>query len=397
VGERIWLKHYPPGVAAEIDPDTYPSLPELIHDRALRFADNVAFSNFGARLSYRRYLQLGDSLGAWMQHALHAGKGDRVAIMLPNIMQFPVAVYGSLRAGLTVVNINPLYSPRELQHQLIDSGAETIIIEASATPALAEILHQTPIRNVIVTGVRDLVDEDPAAVCADPRLTRCIEFTLALREGAGLALRPVHVAGHDLAFLQYTGGTTGTSKGAMLTHRNLVANTLQSHTYFASSLRMGLEVYITALPLYHIFALTVNCLCCIYSGGLNVLITDPRDMPAFVKELARRPFTFITGVNTLYNGLLNTPGFSELDFSALRTSIAGGMAAQRSVAEKWRRVTGCVLLEGYGLSETSPTLAANPPGTTEFTGTIGLPVPSTEMSVRDEAGKPLPPGQPGEL
>ncbi len=395
--DRIWLKHYPPEVVPEIDPDTYASLPDLIHDRAARFSDRPAFSNFGAVINYQRYLELGNTLAAWIQHVLNPGKGERIAIMLPNIMQYPVAVYACLRAGMVVVNINPLYSARELRHQLIDSGATSIIIADFATPVLARIVGETSVKNVITTGLRDLVDEKPLAISVDHRLSGAIEFTRVLQQGAGLTFRPARLEGDDLAVLQYTGGTTGTSKGAMLTHRNLVANTLQNHAYFAPSVRVGEEVYITALPLYHIFALTVNCLACIYCGGLNVLITDPRNMPAFVAELSRHPFTYITGVNTLYNGLLNTPGFFDLDFSTLRTSIAGGMAAQRSVAEKWRQATGCLLLQGYGLSETSPTLAANPLSAAEFTGTIGLPVPSTDLSVRDDEGRPLPPGEPGEL
>jgi long-chain acyl-CoA synthetase len=395
--KHVWLKHYPPGVPHEINADAWPSLAALLDEQIVRYRDHPALANFGTVIDYAKYAELSRNLAAWLQQRAGLGRGDRIALMLPNIMQYPVATYAALRAGLAVVNVNPLYSPRELLHQIRDADVDTIVILADVTPTLAEVIGQTGIRYVIVTRLDDLLDVELPSAPVDSRLKQAVSFKDVLREGAMLEFAPVMLQGDDLAFLQYTGGTTGLSRGAMLTHRNMVANALQMHAVFIPNAMPGREIYITALPLYHVFALTVNGIGAVHQGALNVLITNPRDMPAFVQELSRWPFTFISGVNTLYNGLLHTPGFGDLDFSSLRTAIAGGMALQHSVATRWQQVTGRPLLEGYGLSETAPCLSCNPTSTSAFNGTIGVPLPSTEIRIRDDAGNDLPPGTPGEL
>jgi long-chain acyl-CoA synthetase len=377
--------------------EAYASLPELIGAAVERRRDGLAFANFDGRLTYAEFDELSRRIAAFLQQRLGLGKGDRIALMLPNVMQFPVCMYGALRAGLTVVNVNPLYSPRELEYQVNDAGAETLVILADMTPTLGAVLDSTCVRNVIVTQLGDLLPAAPPGHPVDGRLRDPFLFREVLSEGGKLSFSPAGIEPQDVAFLQYTGGTTGVSKGAMLTHRNLVANCMQMEAVFRPLRTPGEEIYITALPLYHVFALTVNCLNGLYTGGTNVLITNPRDMPAFVRELGNWRFTFISGVNTLLNGLLNTPGFAELDFSGLRTTIAGGMALQSTVAKRWQEVTGRVPLEGYGLSETSPCLSCNPADTGEYNGTIGIPLPGTLLAVRDDAGHDLPPGTPGEL
>ncbi len=405
---RFWLKHYPPGVPAEIDPDAIRSLKQLFEDACRDHADKPAFSNMGRVLPYRDVERLSRQFGAWLQKEAGMKKGDRIALMMPNILQYPIAIIGALRAGLTVVNVNPLYTARELEHQLKDSGAATIVVFENAAATLEQVLAKTPVKRVLVTGIGDLLGFPKGAIVnfmirhvkkmVPPwRLPGSLRFGAALAQGASLTLDPVEVEGSDIAFLQYTGGTTGVSKGAVLTHRNLVANTTQVVAFMPELKEIEDAAVITALPLYHIFALTTNLLVFTHTGGHNALITNPRDMPGFVKELAKVRFTFITGVNTLFNGLLNTPGFDKLDFSSLKVALGGGMAVQAAVSERWRQVTGRHICQGWGLTETSPVGTANLPGTLEFNGSIGYPLPSTEISIRDDDGKELAAGSVGEI
>jgi long-chain acyl-CoA synthetase len=406
--EKIWLKSYPPGVSAEIDVYQFSSLVELLEVSCRHYRDKPAFCNNGATLRYAEVDKLSLQFAAYLQQALKLDKGERVAIMLPNLLQHPVATFGILRAGLVVVNVNPLYTARELRQQLADSGAVAIVILENFAHALAAVLHETQVRHVIVTRVGDLL-AFPKSVLVNFVVKRvkhlvptyaiphAIDFRHALAAGGKLTLQKPALAHDDTAFLQYTGGTTGVAKGAILTHGNMVANTLQAEGWFSSVLNEGEEVVITALPLYHIFALTANCLLFIKIGGLNHLITNPRDLPGLVRELRKVHFSFITGVNTLYNALMNTPGFERLDLSALKLAIGGGMAVQKSVAERWQRTTGVVLLEGYGLTETAPVVCINAVDTKQFSGCIGLPVPSTEICIQDDAGRHLGVGEVGEL
>ncbi|MGQ0383574.1 MAG: AMP-binding protein [Gammaproteobacteria bacterium] len=407
-GGRYWLKHYPPGVPADIDPDAIRSLKHMFEDGFRLYAGKPAFSNMGRTLSYREVDRLSRQFGAWLQKEAGMKKGDRIALMMPNVLQYPVAIVGALRAGLTIVNVNPLYTARELEHQLCDSGATTIVIFENAAATLQQVLAKTPVRRVIVTGIGDMLGFPKGAIVnfmirnvkkmVPPyRLPGSLRFGAVLAGGASLTLDEVEVGGEDIAFLQYTGGTTGVSKGAILTHRNLVANTTQVVAFMPELKDIDDAAVITALPLYHIFALTSNLLVFTRTGGQNVLITNPRDMAGFVKELAKVRFTFITGVNTLFNGLLNTPGFDRLDFSSLKVALGGGMAVQAAVSERWRQVTGRHICQGWGLTETSPVGTANLPGTLEFTGSIGYPLPSTEISIRDDDGNALPIGTVGEI
>ena len=395
--EQPWIKHYKAGVPHEIDADAHPSVWAMSAEAIAKYGDAPAFSNFGADLSFADIDRLSEKLAAYLQGELGLKKGDRVAIMSPNIMAFPVTMFANIRAGLVQVNVNPLYTPRELQHQLTDADTDTIIIFSGSTPVLAEIIADTPIKNVIIADLGDCGNDALPSPPADARITGAVSFTKALARGNELTFTPVDITGDDLIFLQYTGGTTGLSKGAALTHRNLVANIIQFNALLGDRIHEGEEVVITALPLYHIFALMVNCLTYFTKGGRNILITNPRDMPAFVTELAKWKFTMVTGVNTLFNGLLHTPGFSELDFSSLRLVGGGGTAIQSAISNKWREVTGLHITEGYGLSETSPVVTFNVPGRDEFTATIGIPLPSTEISLRDEDGKTVAQGEPGEL
>ena len=406
--EAVWLKNYPKGVAATIDTSKYPSIVHVLSDSFDRFRDRPAFVNMGRTMSYDELDKLSHAFAAYLLNVLGLKKGDRVAIMMPNCLQYPVALFGILRAGLTVVNTNPMYTPRELKHQLDDSGASAIVVVDNFANVVAEVVGDTKVKQVITTGLGDLLGFPKSALVnfvlkhvkkmvPDYSIPGAIRFNDALAKGRGQKLPAVSVEPEDLAFLQYTGGTTGVAKGAMLTHRNMVANMLQVKAWFGSNIREGHETVVTALPLYHIFALTCNCLVFMNVGSLNVLITNPRDMPAFVKELKARPFTFITGVNTLFNGLLNTPGFDTVDFTSLRMAMGGGMAVQRAVAERWKQVTGVPLFEGYGMTESSPVATMNRPDLTDFTGSIGLPAPSTELSIQDDAGNLLPIGEVGEL
>ncbi|HUG04327.1 MAG TPA: AMP-binding protein [Steroidobacteraceae bacterium] len=407
-GDRFWLKDYPAGVPAEIDPDSLTSLKRMFEDACRDYASRPAFSNMGRTLTYAEIDRASRCFGAWLQKEAGLKKGDRVALMMPNILQYPIAIIGTLRAGMTVVNVNPLYTARELEHQLNDSGATVIVIFENAAATLAQVIAKTPVCKVVVTGIGDLLGFPKGAITnfvirrvkkmvPAYSLPGALRFNAVMARAQSLSLDPVEIGGDDIAFLQYTGGTTGISKGAVLTHRNMVANTLQVTSYMPELGEIENAVVVTALPLYHIFALTSNMLVFTRVGGENLLITNPRDMAGFVKELSKVRFTFITGVNTLFNGLLNTPGFDQLDFSSLKVALGGGMAVQAAVSERWRQVTGRHICQGWGLTETSPVATANLPGTLEFNGSIGYPLPSTEVSIRDDDGKALEIGAVGEI
>lgn len=408
MGEKIWLKEYPEGVPAEIDIGEYRSVKDLVEHACQKFRDLPAFHNMGTTLSYADIDQQSRYFAAWLQQSAGVKKGDRVAIMMPNLLQYPVALFGILRAGATVVNVNPLYTPRELEHQLKDSGARIIVILENFAHTLEQVLHNTQVEHVLTTRIGDMLSpikrglvnfvvKHVKKMVPEWKIPSAVSFRHVLHEGKWQTLDPVALDHEDIAFLQYTGGTTGVAKGAVLTHGNMVANMLQARAWLGTQLKEGQEVIITALPLYHIFSLTANCLVFSEIGGLNVLITNPRDIPAFVKELGKHKFTAITGVNTLFNALLNAPGFDKLDFSALKLALGGGMAVQRAVAERWKKVTGAPLLEAYGLTETSPAATINPLTLKDYNGSIGLPIPSTEVQIRDEEGKEVPLGEVGEI
>ena len=407
--ERPWIKSYPPGVPAEVDLGAYASIRDILESSCERYADLPAFACMGASMSYRELDRLSTDFGSWLQNVAGLGKGTRVAVMMPNLLQYPIAIFGLLRAGLIGVNCNPLYTPRELEHQLNDSGAEAIVILENFAKTLEEVLGRTRVKTIVTTRIGDMLGF-PKSLLANfvvkhvkkmvpPfSLPGAVGFRDALAAGRGHRLAPPPLGQDDIAFLQYTGGTTGVSKGAMLTHGNLVANLLQVSTWVGTGLEEGRETVITALPLYHIFALTGNCLTFMKIGAKNVLIPNPRDMPGFVAELGRHRFTAITGVNTLFNALLHTPGFDRLDFSGLKMTLGGGMAVQRAVAERWLEVTKTPLVEAYGLTETSPGACINPlVKDARFNGTAGLPLPSTVVTIRDESGNALPVGQTGEI
>ena len=392
--DRIWLKSYPAGMPAEIDPDQFGSVADLLEKLFGRFAGRPAFHNLGCTLSYAELGRLSRDFAAFLQSLPGLGKGDRVAIMSPNLLQYPVALFGILRAGMTVVNVNPLYTPRELEHQLRDSGARAIVVLENFAGVLQQVRGNTPVEHVITTQVGDLlpvpkrwlvnfVIKRVKKMVPAWRIDGAIGFREALARGASASLKPVEVTRDDIAFLQYTGGTTGVSKGAMLTHRNILANLEQTGTWISTSFREGAEIVIAPLPMYHIFCLT-STLAFMKWGSLVVLITNPRDLPALVAELRRWKFSAMTGVNTLFNGLLNTPGFDELDFSTLKVAVGGGAAVLKPVAERWRQVTGHYITEAYGLTEASPGVCANPLGA-PWNGAIGLPFPSTDVSIRDDA------------
>lgn len=406
--EKIWLKSYPEGIAQTIDPDQFNSINDIFENSFKKFASLPAFSNLGTKLSYREIDDLSAAFGSFLQNNLGLKKGDAVAIMSPNILQYPVCLYGILRAGMVVVNINPLYTARELQHQLKDSEAKAIVIVENFCHTLQEVLGQTKVRHVITTQIGDLV-KGPKSLLVNfvikyvkkmvPawKIPGAISFKSALAKGKAQPVKTPPIASQDTAFLQYTGGTTGVSKGAILSHRNIIANILQAREWIKSSIQEGKEVIVTPLPLYHIFSLTANCFIFGSIGAENVLITNPRDIPAFVKELSTVKFTTLTGVNTLFNGLLNDPDFHKLDFSQFRLALGGAMAVQRPIAEKWIQVTGIPLREAYGLTETSPAACINPLTLTEYNGSIGLPISSTEVSIRDEDGQEVPLGEAGEI
>lgn len=395
--EAIWKKHFGTDTPAEINPEAYNSVVEIFEESCAKYGDNVAFSNFGKGLTYNQVNDLSRQFASYLQNGLGLQKGDRVAIMLPNVLAFPVAMFGILRAGLIQVNVNPLYTPRELEHQLNDADTDTIVIFSGSTPTLAEIIGKTSVKTVIAVGLDDLIGAGLPSPAVDARITAPVNFMDALVEGDKAEFKPVEITRDDLIYLQYTGGTTGLSKGAALSHGNLVANIMMYDAVAGKITSEGVETVITALPLYHIFALMVNCLSYFRYGATNVLITNPRDMAGFVKELSKWKFTAMTGVNTLYNGLLHTPGFADLDFSGLRVCWGGGSAIQEAVSNKWKEATGIHIKEGYGLSETSPILTMNPVALTEFTSTIGIPMPSTDISLRDDNGVEVGIGEAGEL
>ncbi|HVF35038.1 MAG TPA: long-chain-fatty-acid--CoA ligase [Candidatus Saccharimonadia bacterium] len=407
--DKFWLKSYPPGVPAEIDLGQYNSVVAILESACDRFRDRPAFTNMGRTMTYDEVDRVSRDFASYLLNVLKLKKGDRVALMLPNLLQYPIAIFGVLRAGLTVVNTNPMYTGRELKHQLVDSGAAAIVVLDNFAHVLAEIIGETKVRHVVTTALGDMLGFPKSAIVnfvakyvkkivPDFDIPGATRFNDALAAGAKGTLPVVDVGFDDIAFLQYTGGTTGVAKGAMLTHRNMVANMLQASSWIAGGeLRRGEELIVTALPLYHIFALTANCLVFMEFGGENVLVTNPRDMPGFVKELGKHKVTAMTGVNTLFNGLLNTPGFAELDFKHLHLTLGGGMAVQRAVAERWKKVTGVTLVEAYGLTETSPAACINPMSLADYNGAIGLPISSTEVSIQDDNGVHLPIGEVGEL
>jgi long-chain acyl-CoA synthetase len=409
VVQKVWLeKSYPPGVPHEIDADKYSSLVEVFNKYVGIYAERPAFINMGAEITFGQLEQQAQAFAAYLQQEFGLVKGDKFAIMVPNCLQYPVALFGALLAGLTVVNVNPLYTSRELEHQLKDSGAKGMLIIENFAHTLEKVIANTALENVILTSLGDRLGTVKGTVvnCVLKYVKKMVPaftldnttpFNTVLKKGKSLTYKPVVLTGDDIAFLQYTGGTTGVSKGAILTHRNMTANMQQSKAALKPILEEGQELVVTALPLYHIFALTANCLTFLTLGGSNLLITNPRDMPGFVKELAKYPFTAITGVNTLFNGLLNTPGFADLDFSGLKVSLGGGMAVQRPVAERWESLTNTRLLEGYGLTECAPLVSICPYDQKQYSGNIGLPAPSTDIKIILDNGEQAPVGESGEM
>lgn len=407
--DKPWLKSYPDGVPEEIDTHAYSSVVDVFTESTTRFAEQPAFQNMGKSITYRELDQLTKQFASWCQHEAGLEKGDRIAIMMPNLLQYPVIVFGALRAGLVVVNTNPLYTDRELEHQLKDSGAKAIVVVEAFADTVADVIERTQVKHVVVTRFGDMLDF-PKSLLVNLvikyvkkmipaySLPGALDFKDVLKRGAGLPEAMAELNQDDLAFLQYTGGTTGVAKGAMLTHRNMVCNIQQAWTWIsAAKPQEGKEIIITALPLYHIFALTANCLTYMKLGALNVLITNPRDLPGFVKELSKVKFTAFTGVNTLFNALMNTPGFDKIDFSSLQLTLGGGMAVQKAVADRWKAITGVTLIEAYGLTETSPAACINPMDLADYNDSIGLPLSSTDASIRDPENNALPTGETGEL
>lgn len=405
--EKTWLQHYDPRVSPEIDATAYQSIVDIFEQSIDKFSSKSAFVNMGQEITYGQLDKLSKQFATYLQQA-GLQKGDAVAIMMPNLLQYPVAMFGVLRAGMTVVNVNPLYTARELKHQLTDANAKAIVILDNFAGTLAEVIDDVSIQHVLLTAIGDMLPAPKrwlvnAVVKHIKKMVPA--YTLANGKWFHKEIAQVDTSNYvrptlvhtDLAFLQYTGGTTGLSKGAMLTHGNMVGNLEQISEILVTVIKPDEEVVVTALPLYHIFALTASCLVFIKFGCKNLLITNPRDMPGFVKELRKYPFTIMPGVNTLFNGLLNTPGFAELDFSRFKFGLGGGMAVQAPVAAKWQQVTGTVLLEGYGLTECSPVVTVNPPQLKEYKGSIGMPLPSTDMKLVDEDGNEVGPGEPGEL
>ncbi|EIA1771348.1 long-chain-fatty-acid--CoA ligase FadD [Vibrio sp. IRLE0018] len=406
--EKPWLSRYPSDVPETINPDQYESLVEMFEQSVQKYADQPAFMNMGSVMTFRKLEERSRAFAAYLQNELKLKKGDRVALMMPNLLQYPVALFGVLRAGCIAVNVNPLYTPRELEHQLNDSGATAIVIVSNFANTLEQIVENTPVKHVVLTSlgqmlprakgtIVDFVVKYVKGMVPKYDLPGAISMRKALHKGRRLQYVKPFMTGDDIAFLQYTGGTTGVAKGAILTHRNMIANVMQAKGMYGPVLQPGRELVVTALPLYHVFALTVNCLLFIEMGGRNLLITNPRDIPGFVKELQKYPFTAITGVNTLFNALVNNEDFHELNFSHLKLAVGGGMAVQRAVAEKWKKTTGCYLLEGYGLTECSPLVAAYPHDLVDYNGSIGLPVPSTEVRIVNDEGEPLANSETGEL
>ena len=407
--EKVWLKSYPDDVVAEINPERYQSLVEVFEESIERFPQNVAFTNMSHDMTYATLDKLSKDFAAYCQHELKLKAGDRIGIMMPNLLQYPVAMFGALRAGLVVVNVNPLYTPRELKHQLNDSGAKALVVLSNFADTVEKVISETPqLEHVIVSN---LGDQFPAIkrtivnfavkyikkMVPSFNLPSALSYRDVLSRGAQLSYQKPQIAGDDLAYLQYTGGTTGLAKGAMLSHRNMVANLEQASAAYGTQLTDGKELIVTALPLYHIFALTANCLLFMKFGAKNLLITNPRDIPAFIKDLSSVKFTAITGVNTLFNALLNNAAFKELDFNSLKLTLGGGMAVQRAVAQQWKDVTGVHLLEGYGLTECCPLVTVAPHNSQGFNGTIGLPCSSTQVRIMGDDGVEKGFNEPGEL
>lgn len=409
--DKFWISSYPPGVPAEIDTTRYRSLVHLMDEAFAKYASRDAYVCMDKFITYADVDRMSRHLGAWLQ-SQGLQRGARVALMMPNVLQYPIAIAAVLRAGFVVVNVNPLYTPRELEHQLNDSGAEAIIILENFASTLEKVIARTQVKVAVVASMGDLLGGLKGAIVNFVvrnvkkmvpafALPNAVRFNTVLREGAALRLQPVELGHEDIAFLQYTGGTTGLSKGAMLSHRNVIANLMQNEAWLQPAMDLPPKVealtFVCALPLYHIFALTVCCLMGTRLGGLNILIPNPRDIPGLVKELGKYKFNMLPAVNTLYNGLLNNPDFAKLDFSALKLCNGGGMAVQKAVNDRWRAVTGKSIIEGYGLSETAPVATANPANATEFSGTIGLPIPSTDIAILDDAGNALATGEVGEI
>ncbi|MEN3374088.1 long-chain-fatty-acid--CoA ligase [Dechloromonas sp. ZS-1] len=405
--DKIWLQSYPQGVPADIDIDHIPSLVALFEDACRKYRDQVAYISMGKEMTYGELDAATQAFAGWLQ-ARGLQKGDRVALMMPNLLQYPVALFGTLRAGCVVVNCNPLYTPRELEHQLKDSGSVAIVIVENFAHTLEQVIARTAVKHVVVTPLGEMlgglkgtivnfVIRHVKKMVPAWHLPGAIKFNAALVAGRKQGFKPVALNQDDIAFLQYTGGTTGVSKGAMLTHANIASNVTQAYAWIKPVVHEGQEFIITALPLYHVFALTANCLVFLMIGARNLLIANPRDIPNFIKEWSKYPVTVMTGVNTLFNALLNNPEFAKLDFSTMNVTLGGGMAVQGPVADKWRQVTGTPLLQAYGLTETSPAATINPLDMKEFNGSIGLPISSTEISIRDDAGCEVPQGQVGEI
>jgi long-chain acyl-CoA synthetase len=405
--EKIWLRHYPPGVPGEVDYGQNPSIGELFEATVAKYAARPAYTNMGKTISFGDLGRMSHAFGAWLQ-ARGLAKGARVAVMMPNCLQYPACVFGILGAGHVVVNVNPLYTPRELEHQLKDCGAEAIVILENFAHVLQQVIAKTAVKHVVVAALGDLLGAKGWIVNLVVRhrkklvprweIPGALRFNAVLAEGGRLDRKNVPIGYEDVAFLQYTGGTTGISKGAVLTHGNILANLEQAAAWIKPWIREEQpQVIVTALPLYHILSLTANCLLMMKAGGCNILITNPRDIPAFVKELRKHRFTMITGVNTLFNALMNHPDFTKVDFSSLRVSLGGGMAVHKAVADRWKKLTGCTLVEAYGLSETSPAVTINPLDLGDYNGSIGLPIPSTEVMLRGDDGREVPLGSPGEL
>lgn len=409
MSERIWVKRYPKGIPADISDDRPANLVKLFEDCFKKYGSREAFENMGKAITYHEVDQISDFFAAYLQNKLGMKKGDRIAIQMPNCLQYPVVLFGALKAGCVVVNTNPLYTHREMEHQYEDAEVKAVVIVANFAHSLEEALKKVKVEHIIVTELGDMLGGLKGTIVnfvvkyikkmvPTFNIPQAIKFKTVMKEGARLKYTKVDISGEDTAFLQYTGGTTGVSKGATLSHNNVVAHTLITKEWFKPFINpKDPDIMITAIPLYHIFALNVNCTLMMYSGAKNVLITNPRDMPGFIKELKKHPFTLFTGVNTLFNGLLNQPNIKQVDWSHLKGAIGGGMAVQDFVARKWKEVTGAPLVEGYGLSETSPVVSCNPLDGTHKMGTIGLPVPSTELAIFDESGNQLPQGERGEI
>ena len=406
--EKLWLKSYEQGVSPEIDISQYSSISDVFRQSVEKFSDKPAFQNMGKTLTYAEVGKLATDFASYLQNVLKLPRGERVAIMMPNVLQYPIALFGILQAGLVAVNTNPLYTPRELEHQLKDSGATTIVVLENFANTLELVLPRTQIKHVIVASVGEMFGMIKGALMnfvirkvkkmvPEYRIPNTVTFQTALKQGAANTFKPVELTRDDTALLQYTGGTTGLAKGAVLSHGNICANMLQAKEWIKNSLHEGKETVIAALPLYHIFALTVNLMIFTNTGSKIILITNPRDMKGFIGELKKEPISVFIGVNTLFNAMVNRPDFAEVDFSRLKLTLGGGMATQKAVAEKWKKITGTPIVEAYGLTEASPGVCCNPLNIEAYSGGIGLPVSSTEVELRDADGKEVPIGQPGEL